>query len=210
MDSLDIDDHSGSHLLSLEPPDFESEASQSRTGHGGEDLSLSELSLDPDSILNKPFSLLARVNKPNPPSPPPVPVTKPVFSNPSVVEDPITPTKPLRLGKPLGRVFVPEEQQDEDDEDEDGDRKSLEEENSKPVEEDPEVARKQAQELRDEKLKSDLFVLKKLNSSFELFHEALSETGSANDVLLTLFSCSRHLTLYCREWRRKSRRQTVS
>jgi len=51
---------------------------------------------------------------------------------------------------------------------------------------DPEVARQRARELRDEKLKSDIFILKKLNASFELFHEALQDTGSANEVSLLI------------------------
>lgn len=37
---------------------------------------------------------------------------------------------------------------------------------------------------REEKLQSDIFILKKLNASFELFNEALHDTGSANKVLL--------------------------
>lgn len=54
MDSLDINaSHSGSRLLSLESPNFQSDSSHSRTGPGGDDLSLSELSLDPDSIMKQ-------------------------------------------------------------------------------------------------------------------------------------------------------------
>lgn len=37
---------------------------------------------------------------------------------------------------------------------------------------------------REEKLQSDIFILKKLNASFELFNEALQDTGSANQVIL--------------------------
>jgi hypothetical protein len=37
---------------------------------------------------------------------------------------------------------------------------------------------------REEKLQSDIFILKKLNASFELFNEALQDTGSANQVPL--------------------------
>jgi hypothetical protein len=36
--------------------------------------------------------------------------------------------------------------------------------------------------LRDEKLQSDIFILKKLNASFALFNEALQDAGSANHV----------------------------
>ncbi|KAJ3516833.1 hypothetical protein NLJ89_g868 [Agrocybe chaxingu] len=44
-----------------------------------------------------------------------------------------------------------------------------------------EEARLQASRLREEKLQSDVFILKKLNASFELFNDALRETGSANE-----------------------------
>ena len=37
---------------------------------------------------------------------------------------------------------------------------------------------------REEKLQSDIFILRKLNASFELFNEALQDTGSANQVVL--------------------------
>jgi hypothetical protein len=37
---------------------------------------------------------------------------------------------------------------------------------------------------RGEKLQSDIFILRKLNASFELFNEALQDTGSANQVIL--------------------------
>jgi hypothetical protein len=39
---------------------------------------------------------------------------------------------------------------------------------------------------REEKLQSDIFVLRKLNASFELFNEALQDTGSANQVIFML------------------------
>lgn len=42
--------------------------------------------------------------------------------------------------------------------------------------------RRQAAKLREEKLQSDIFILKKLNAAFESFNDALQETGSANEV----------------------------
>ena len=39
---------------------------------------------------------------------------------------------------------------------------------------------------REEKLQGDIFILKKLNASFELFNEVLQDTDSANQVLLHL------------------------
>jgi len=54
--------------------------------------------------------------------------------------------------------------------------------------EEPVVQESQSQrhsaKAREEKLQSDIFILKKLNASFELFNEALQDTGSANQVLL--------------------------
>ena len=37
--------------------------------------------------------------------------------------------------------------------------------------------------VREEKLQNDIFILRKLNASFELFNEALHDTDSANKVL---------------------------
>jgi hypothetical protein len=42
--------------------------------------------------------------------------------------------------------------------------------------------KRHATKLREEKLQSDLFILKKLNSAFALFHKALDDTGSSNEV----------------------------
>jgi len=137
MESLDITS-SGSGLLGLElPPE-----SSSRTGPGGEDLSLSELSLsDYNAIMKQPFCLLA---KPEP--------------------DPST-TKPDN-SIPTPQVASPANKQGEELSDS---------EDGKKIEQ-------QASKNREEKLQSDIFILKKLNASFELFNQALHETGSANDV----------------------------
>lgn len=55
-------------------------------------------------------------------------------------------------------------------------------------EESDELAAQQSQrhsaKAREEKLQSDIFILRKLNASFELFNEALQDTGSANKVIL--------------------------
>ncbi|KAI0645647.1 hypothetical protein C8Q79DRAFT_910869 [Trametes meyenii] len=70
MDSFDLSNQirqSGSNLLSEPTPDISS--SSSRTGHGGDDLSLSELSLSerakPGAAHRRPFSLLARPQTPD-------------------------------------------------------------------------------------------------------------------------------------------------
>ncbi|KAH6914054.1 hypothetical protein BKA70DRAFT_1420824 [Coprinopsis sp. MPI-PUGE-AT-0042] len=49
-----------------------------------------------------------------------------------------------------------------------------------PEEEDEETVRQRVKKMKEEKLQSDLFVLKKLNAAFATFNEALDETGAAN------------------------------
>ena len=71
MDSFDLSNidmpASGSRLLSEPTPDISS--SSSRTGHGGDDLSLSELELSDrpqsKSARRRPFSLLAQPQSPD-------------------------------------------------------------------------------------------------------------------------------------------------
>ena len=121
---------SGSRLLSQSSPQF-----YPNTGPGGDDLSLSELSLS-YRPLQPPFSLLAR-----PPSP-------------------------------------AHEEGDGLSYDVDGD--VLDDSHQDGT--DPEKAKRLAARLREEKLQSDAFILKKLNASFALFNEALSKTESANEV----------------------------
>jgi hypothetical protein len=47
---------------------------------------------------------------------------------------------------------------------------------------DEEALKRQNAKAREEKLQSDVFMLKKLNASFAAFNEALDATGSVNDV----------------------------
>jgi hypothetical protein len=136
-ESLDITS-SGSRLLRLELPP---ESSSSRTGPGGEELSLSELSLsDYNAIMKQPFCLLAK-NEPD--------LSTPKRDN----------SIPTQIASPANSRG--EELSDSED--------------SRKVEQ-------QASKNREDKLQSDIFILKKLNASFELFNQALHETGSANDV----------------------------
>ena len=60
------------------------------------------------------------------------------------------------------------------------------EESEVPVEPVTQQAQKHADKAREEKLQSDIFILRKLNASFELFNEALQDTGSANQVIFYL------------------------
>ncbi|TBU56853.1 hypothetical protein BD310DRAFT_930654 [Dichomitus squalens] len=141
MDSFDFSNvdmpASGSRLLSEPTPDISS--SSSRTGHGGDDLSLSELSLSDrpqsKSARRRPFSLLAQ----------------PLSPDESAVAD------------------------DEDTEEGGGGQDET------MTQEDVEKARKVAAKTREEKLQHDLFVLKKLNSAFEVYKDALRETKSSTD-----------------------------
>ena len=55
------------------------------------------------------------------------------------------------------------------------------EESDEPV---AQQSQKHSAKAREEKLQSDIFILRKLNASFELFNEALQDTGSANQVIL--------------------------
>ena len=50
--------------------------------------------------------------------------------------------------------------------------------------ESPDKIHHQTVKQKEEKLQSDIFILKKLNASFGLINEALQETGSANQVSL--------------------------
>ncbi|CAA7261608.1 unnamed protein product [Cyclocybe aegerita] len=143
QDSPDIRaNDSGSRLLSLESPTFPSDTSSSQTGPGGDDFSLSELSLaNQTAIMSKPFSLLAKFES-----------------------DVSTPTRSGTYATGDG-----------------GDVDAHNGEGDVSIEVLNEEARLQASRLREEKLQSDVFILKKLNASFELFNDALQETGSANE-----------------------------
>jgi len=134
IDSSDITfPASGSRLLSELP--LLPSASSSHTGHGGDDLSISELSLsDRPENYQKPFSLLAR----------PAPESSTQARNSA-------------------------DRGHEEDEGFEGG-------------EDAERSKRHAAKLREDKLQSDIFILKKLNASFALFNEALEDTGSANEV----------------------------
>ncbi|KAI0780124.1 DASH complex subunit Duo1-domain-containing protein [Fomes fomentarius] len=145
MDSFNLSDvqmpASGSRLLSEPTPDISS-SSSTRTGPGGDDLSISELSLSDrpqsKSARRRPFSLLA------PPQ-------------------------------------TPDESAVADEEDEDGEGGF----DATMTQEDMEKAKRIAAKTREEKLQHDLFVLKKLNSAFEVYKDALQETKSNTDRVAT-------------------------
>lgn len=140
---------SGSRLLSesfLGP-------SSLRTGHGGDDLSLSELSIhDRPPPSRRKFSLFAQ-----PPSP--------QHADESALED-----------------------EEEGEEGDVGD--NTPDQTMRP--EEVERAQRVAAKSREEKLQSDLYILKKLNAAFDIYKEALKETKSSTEV-------SSYLYLLCSE-----------
>ncbi len=143
---------SGSRLLSDSPLVLPSHSlSFSNTGPGGDDLSLSELSIADrtSSIFSKPFTLLA---------------------------EPSPPEKPADTSGNGSSNAAPEE----------------------TAEVDKRSRRQVDEKQREEKLRSDLFILKKLNSAFSLFHEALDESGSANKVRRAFLVSSSPLARYRR------------
>lgn len=136
-------DESGSRLLS-ESLGHPSSSRSLSTGRGGDDLSLSELSLTDlpptQGFRHRPFSLLAQ--------PRPSDTINGSGDDSAILEEPEGEgglNETIRL-------------------------------------EDEEKARKVAERTREEKLQSDLFVLKKLNSAFEVYKEALRETKSSTEV----------------------------
>ncbi|EAU91217.2 hypothetical protein CC1G_06852 [Coprinopsis cinerea okayama7 len=78
---------------------------------------------------------------------------------------------PPKDSKPSDRLVDPEDQ---------GGHGSGDDEAQRHEEEDEEAAKRKAARMREEKLQSDIFVLRKLNAAFSSFNEALDEAGSAN------------------------------
>ncbi|KAH9485375.1 hypothetical protein JR316_0002283 [Psilocybe cubensis] len=140
LNSPEINVASGSSIMGLESPNIPSDSSYSRQD---DDMYLSDLgSPDQTTIMQKPFSLLARAE---------TDISTPVRKAPSGIEEKEDPCQG---------------------------------EHEAPAANDQETAeekRMQAAKQREEKLQSDIFILKKLNASFELFNEALQDTGSANE-----------------------------
>jgi hypothetical protein len=144
LDSSDITLPASSSRLLSESPMF---PLSSHTGPGGDDLSISELSLSDRTVtFQKPFSLLASSRH--------------------------EPSHDEEGGENLDGA-ASEGRKDDDLERAD----ELEKAEQK----------RHAARLRDEKLQSDIFILKKLNASFALFNEALQDVGSANQVCYLMY-----------------------
>jgi hypothetical protein len=142
----DITFSSGSRLLSESPiPPSSHSSSHSQTGPGGDDLSLSEL------------SLAYR------PTPRPSPSASTLSNN--TVDDPFNHDTA------------------------DGQLDEVETPNI------GEQTRRDAAKSREEKLHRDLFILKKLNSSFASFNDALKDTQTGTEVRLPLSLTVQQLVL---------------
>ncbi|KAF8658262.1 hypothetical protein AX16_002038 [Volvariella volvacea WC 439] len=132
-----------------------------RTEHGGDDLKLSELSLEDKTItMDKPFSFFARPDD----------------------------RERRRDEKGKQRQLWQDDDHGEDDAEEQEYEEAAEEEEDQEQQQLEEAQKRRlAAKSREEKLQKDLFMLRKLNSSFSVFHEALQDVTSANDRIATQF-----------------------
>lgn len=169
MDSFDSANilSGGSRLLSQSPQfSFESASSSTHTGPGGDDLSLSELCLD-DSLPKE--------------APPTRHNSK---TRPSIAQA-------LGFGGPLddqsGDLSVLDALDEEEDagapEDEEGAEADV---TVRVADEDVDKTSIAAQS-REEKMQSDLFVLRQLNGVFAVYNDALREAQSGTEVRYSCF-----------------------
>lgn len=169
MDSLDSANFlsGGSRLLSQSPQfSFDSASSSSHTGPGGNDLSLSELY--PDSRVSE---LEPQTQHHNPKS----------RTRPSIAQA-------LGFGAPLDQSddlsvlgALEEEDGEEREEEEDAETEAEADVTVRVGSEDAEKAGIAAQS-REEKLQSDLFVLRQLNGAFAVYNDALREAQGGTEV----------------------------
>ncbi|PFH51503.1 hypothetical protein AMATHDRAFT_47021 [Amanita thiersii Skay4041] len=85
------------------------------------------------------------------------------------------------MDRPPLFIYVQGEQQPFDEDEYKSDTSAMLHVESEQEEVDSRAKRRQESQLREEKLQSDLVVLKKLNAAFASFYQALEETGSANE-----------------------------
>ncbi|KAH9065348.1 hypothetical protein EDB87DRAFT_1574516 [Lactarius vividus] len=173
MDSLEIPPSGDSQLLS-ESPQFSliSVGSSSRTGPGGDDLSLSELYPD-NPLPQRPAQ--ARRNNPNNPK------TRPSIAQALGFGAPIDRSQEASASGVLeeeGEGWKGEDEQKVGDDDENDDSAAADV--TVRAGEDPDPTHLAAQS-REEKLRSDLFVLRQLNGAFEAYNDALRETQTGTE-----------------------------
>jgi hypothetical protein len=135
----------------------------SYTAPNDADLSISELSLaeKPSIQEQQPFSLLAR------PRPRPTRDLVQTTSETNDNDDQNQDTKPA----PEGQEVAPREEEDKDDAPDEVDEATT-----------TAAAKQSVTRAREERLKQDLFVLRKLNAAFAAYNDALEETRSSTDV----------------------------
>jgi hypothetical protein len=201
MDSFDSGNLlSGDSRLLSQSPQFSfnsaGSSSSSHTGPGGEDLSLSELSTDDNNRLperRKPQTQTQTRHR-NPKS-----RTRPSIAQALGFGTPLDQSDDLSLLGALEEEDAGEERDDWDEEEEEGTEVGAEADATVRLGggEDAEKTVIAAQS-REEKLQSDLFVLRQLNGAFTVYNDALREaqegTGVSQFARLFLFSFS-HATV---------------
>lgn len=166
MDSLEFPTSGGSRILS-ESPQFSIGSGSHSTGPGGDDLSLSELYLD------------------NRPPQPPVQARNNPKTRPSIAQA-------LGFGAPIvhsqdASASVLEEESEggqgaeEEWEEDDGNDSNAAADVTVRAGEDADPTHLAARS-REEKLRSDLFVLRQLNGAFAAYNDALRATQSGTEV----------------------------
>lgn len=179
-DSLEFIPSSGSRLLS-EPPQFSltsvgsSSRSSLQTGLGGDDLSLSELYPD-NRLLPQRWQWPAQAQAD--------PKMRPSIAHALGFGVPIVDSQDASTTDVLeeeGDGGVKEEEWEGDDGNDDGAAADV----TVRASEDPEPdtdATHMAARSREEKLRSDLFVLRQLNGAFAAYNDALRETQAGTEV----------------------------
>lgn len=169
MDSFDSANllSGGSRLLSQSPQfSFNSASSSSHTGPGGDDLSLSELNLTERETQTQTRHHNAKSR-----------------TRPSIAQALGFDAAPLDLSDDLSVLGALEEDAGEEMEEEEGAEAEAEADVTVRVGhgEDAEKTGVAAQS-REEKLQSDLFVLRQLNGAFAVYNDALRETQGGTEV----------------------------
>lgn len=166
MDSLEFPTSGGSRILS-ESPQFSIGSSSHSTGPGGDDLSLSELYLD----TRPPQQLAQARNNPK---------TRPSIAQALGFGAPIVHSEEARVSG------VPEEEgeggrvAEEEWEEDDGNDGNTAADVTVRANEDADPTHLAARS-REEKLRSDLFVLRQLNGAFAAYNDALRATQSGTE-----------------------------
>lgn len=178
MDSFDSANllSGGSRLLSQSPQfSFNSaNSSSSHTGPGGDDLSLSELDLDPDNRNRLPPKREPQTQTRNPKS----------RARPSIAQALGFGGAPLdEQSDDLSLLGALEEDVGEEREEEEEDGAEAEADVTVRVGHGEDADRTAiAAQSRDEKLQSDLFVLRQLNGAFAVYNDALREAQGGTEV----------------------------